>query len=145
MAGLCRPVAPNHSISARTRAPSFPYRRFTSVHNDVSRGAHDGARVGDLAAPISFRLNRRVTRSWCQIQLTITTAMHADSLVGITMSPGQRTTFGRSVRCRPSCDRQASRPVAHQLADMRRTSVVGSHRVHTHSFANRSATVHSAG
>src|SRR5215470_17114859 len=27
--------------------------------------------------------------------------------------------IGRSVRCRPSCDRQASRPVAHQLADMR--------------------------
>ena len=34
--------------------------------------------------------------------------------------------IGISVRCRPSCDRQASRPVAHQLADMRRGSVVGS-------------------
>jgi hypothetical protein len=31
------------------------------------------------------------------------------------------------VRCRPSCDRQASRPVAHQLADDCRGSVGGSH------------------
>jgi hypothetical protein len=36
--------------------------------------------------------------------------------------PEARTTFGRSVRCRPSCDRQASRPVARQLADMCRGS-----------------------
>jgi hypothetical protein len=36
--------------------------------------------------------------------------------------------IGRSARCRPSCDRQASSPVAHQLADMRRGSAGGSHR-----------------
>ena len=40
---------------------------------------------------------------------------------------GQHPHIGRSVRCRPSCDRQAPRPVAHQLADMCRGSVVGSH------------------
>jgi len=34
--------------------------------------------------------------------------------------------IGRSVRRRPSRDRQASRPVAHQVAEMYRTSAVGS-------------------
>jgi len=35
--------------------------------------------------------------------------------------------YSATVRCRPSCDRQASRPVAHHLADMCRGSVVRSH------------------
>ena len=48
------------------------------------------------------------------------------AMVRMNIRDGKRTTFGRSVRCRPSCDRQASRPVAHQLADMCRGSVVGS-------------------
>jgi len=47
-----------------------------------------------------------------------------------TPSTGARPEDARSwadpLCCCPSCDRQASRPVAHQLADIRRTSVVGS-------------------
>jgi hypothetical protein len=41
--------------------------------------------VGDLAAPNIFRPSRRVTQSWCQIQLTITTVMHTYSLADIIM------------------------------------------------------------
>ena len=42
-----------------------------------------------------------------------------------TLAAGH-SLLGRSVRCRPSGDGRASRPVAHQLADMCRGSVVGS-------------------
>jgi len=42
----------------------------------------------DLAAPNIFRPSRRVTQSWCQIQLTITTVMHTDSLPRITIRVG---------------------------------------------------------
>ena len=38
-----------------------------------------------------------------------------------------RPVIGRSVRCRPLCDRQASRPVVPQLADMCRGCVGGTH------------------
>ncbi len=41
------------------------------------------------------------------------------------LAPPVRTSA--TVRCHPSCDRQASRPVTHQLADMCRGSIVGSH------------------
>jgi hypothetical protein len=34
-----------------------------------------------------------------QVQRTITTAMHTDSLLRIAMGPGQRTTFGMSANC----------------------------------------------
>ena len=43
---------------------------------------------GDLAAPNIFRPGRRVTQSWCQIQLTITTVMHTDSLPRMTTRVG---------------------------------------------------------
>jgi hypothetical protein len=45
-------------------------------------------RFGDLAAPNIFRPSRRATQPWCQIQLTITTVMHTDSLPRITTRVG---------------------------------------------------------
>ena len=36
----------------------------------------------------TLRLSPRGHAVWCQIRLTITTAMHADSLLRITMGPG---------------------------------------------------------
>lgn len=49
-------------------------------------------RVGDLAAPISFGIATRVTQSRCQIQLTITSAIHTNSLSRIIMCLGNALT-----------------------------------------------------
>jgi hypothetical protein len=64
--------------------------------------------IGDLAAPISFGPAAGVTRSWCQIQLTITTAMHTDSLSCITTRVGNALLSAESDAsrlCRPRADR----------------------------------------
>ena len=53
------------------------------------------------AAPNIFRPSRRVTQSWCQIQLTITTVMHTDSLPRITTRVGNALLSGRSGRRQP--------------------------------------------
>jgi hypothetical protein len=46
------------------------------------------AGFGNLAAPITSGTAARVSQSWCQIHLTITTVVHTDSLPRIIMGPG---------------------------------------------------------
>jgi hypothetical protein len=75
-----------------------------------------------------FRFSGRVTRYWCQIQLTITTAMHRDSLSRMTIDLGNAllsacrigrcggvlNDAGRADRGAPSCGRCGRRRLRRQ-------------------------------
>lgn len=66
-----------------------PTRTGCSVHGGRSMLPDYGPRrVSDLAAPISSGIATRVTQSRCQIQLTITSDMHTNSLSRIIMCLG---------------------------------------------------------
>jgi len=110
---LCRPRLHRQGLG---RAPPPRPQRPHPRRQQRRIPAHRRHRQ-PLRDPRSRRTHHQARRNRCA----------AIGLDGHVNQSGSKPPLpGQSMRCRLSCDRQASRPVAHQMADMRRTSAVGS-------------------
>ena len=80
--------------SGQTRAKD--QRNMTARSGIALRSRSTRSQRADSATgrPDIFRLNRRMTQSWCQRQLMITAATHVKFAVPHNHRPWQRTIFG---------------------------------------------------
>jgi hypothetical protein len=106
------------SMAARTQHPPRRVSHRTSRYALVCNASASTGRTGCKRRQARFPL-------YDKSGLTIAAVANGTRSAHKNLRT-RRPLFGRSARCRPTCDRQASRPVAHHLADMCRRSVVGS-------------------